>query len=90
MISQEMRCDTLLSKVHDFILNGWSFSVDQNCDYSLITTVAMNSVVHGCMIWGNRVIVPQKLRQSVITKLHSGHLVMVKMKGICQSFAWGP
>ena len=32
MISQEMRC--LLPKVHDFILNGWSFSVDQNSDYS--------------------------------------------------------
>ena len=34
MISQETRRDPLLCKVHDFILNGWPVSVDQNSDYS--------------------------------------------------------
>ena len=32
------------------------------------------SVYHGCLMWGSRVIVPPRGRETVLQKLHEGHL----------------
>lgn len=41
-------------------------------------------------MWGNRVIVPPKLRQQVLEELHTGHLGVVKMKAMARSYVWWP
>ena len=43
-----------------------------------------------CLMWGNRVIIPEKLRDSVLQELHEGHFGIVKMKSIARSFVWWP
>ena len=48
------------------------------------------TLLQGCVMWGNRVIVPPKLRQHVLEELHTGHLGVVKMKAMAWSYVWWP
>ena len=41
-------------------------------------------------MWGNRVIVPTKLRGRVLETLHEGHMGTVKMKGLARGYVWWP
>ena len=39
-------------------------------------------------MWGIRVIVPSKLRERVLTELHTGHPGIVKMKSVARTLVW--
>ena len=44
----------------------------------------------GCLLWGIRVIVPEKLKQRVLDELHMDHLDIVRMKSKARSYIWWP
>lgn len=44
------------------------------------------TVQDGCIMQGQRVIVPKKFRAKVLEELHQGHLGIVKMKAIARSY----
>ena len=48
------------------------------------------SVERGCVTWGGRVIIPEKLRQSVLEELHDVHPGVTRMKSLARSFVWWP
>ena len=48
------------------------------------------SVEEGCIMWGARVVIPKKLQVTILQMLHEGHVGMVRVKRITQSFAWWP
>ena len=48
------------------------------------------SVYDGCLLRGNRVIVPPEGRERVIELLHEGHPGNSRMKGLVRSFVWCP
>ena len=48
------------------------------------------SVENGCVLWGNRVIIPRKGQNRVLRQLHDGHPGISRMKGIARSIAWWP
>ncbi|XP_054863260.1 uncharacterized protein K02A2.6 [Amphiprion ocellaris] len=48
------------------------------------------SVEQGCVLWGTRVLVPSKLRRTVLNEIHSGHPGIVKMKMIARQYVWWP
>uniref|UniRef100_A0A0A9WUM1 RNA-directed DNA polymerase n=1 Tax=Lygus hesperus TaxID=30085 RepID=A0A0A9WUM1_LYGHE len=41
-------------------------------------------------MWGYRVIIPFKLRQLLLTELHSSHMGATKMKALARSYFWWP
>lgn len=41
---------------------------------------------HSCLLWGSWVVVPPKLYKCVLKALHIGHLGIVKMKVLFQSY----
>ena len=45
---------------------------------------------HDCLLWGYRIIIPTKLRETVLQILHESHLGIVKTKALARSFVWWP
>ena len=84
--------DTLpvLSKIRQFILQGWpTTQLDEEFQpYS--KRKAELSVLDGCILWGTRVVVPPQGRQSVLQELHDTHFGASKIKSLARAYIWWP
>ena len=89
MVSKQTRKDSELVQVYDYALRGWPTNVSQPLQpyYNRRTELSLSQ---GCLIWGTRVVIPKFLRQQLLQELHTGHLGIVRMKGIARSFIWWP
>ena len=84
--------DPILSKVLHYIMNGWP---DKGVQFNEEMTAYWNrrtelSVELGCITWGCRVIIPTKLRSTVLDMLHATHLGMSGMKTLARSYVYWP
>ena len=81
--------DQVLSTVLQKVQQGWKGPTDD-----VLQPYARRkdklSVQDGCILWGNRVIVPPQGRSKVIDELHEGHPGMTRMKQLARSFVWWP
>ena len=90
-IRKETRRDPVLAKVLDATMNGWSSKQDIASELQPYWNNRNELSVHeGCLLWGVRVVIPQKLRSRVLDQLHEGHIGVVKMKGLARDHAWWP
>ena len=48
------------------------------------------SVQDGCVLWGNRVVVPPQGRMYALNLLHEGHPGIARMKSLARSILWWP
>jgi hypothetical protein len=48
------------------------------------------SIVHNCLMFGLRVVIPAELRSKVLKLLHQAHPGIVKMKALARSYVWWP
>ncbi|XP_062620753.1 uncharacterized protein K02A2.6-like [Saccostrea cucullata] len=84
------RRDHVLSKVLHFILNGWPDKCpEEECKpyFERRTELSSND---GCILWGNRVVVPSPGRKCMIDELHEGHPGITRMKSLARSYVWWP
>ena len=83
------RRDPTLSTVLHYLQYGWPNKVPTNLSsYSSKSTEL--SVHEGCILWGNRVVIPPQGRNAVLQELHEGHPGMCKMKGLARMYVWWP
>ena len=81
--------DKVLSKVMNYTLNGWPNQIEpvlkpfSNRQQEL-------TVEAGCILWGIRVIVPEKLRAAILEELHTSHPGIVHMKSLARLHVWWP
>ena len=48
------------------------------------------SVEQGCLLWGNRVVIPTDLRGMLLLDLHTEHMGMARMKAMARQYFWWP
>ena len=71
-IQRTTRQDPILSQVYRFVQDGWPRQVEDNykpffkCKNEL-------SIEAGCLLWGNRVILPEKFKSTLLEELHQNH-----------------
>ena len=91
--SKEIRIETqrdrVLSKVFQWVRWGWPGKVDK-CYDAFYTRREEISIMDGCLLWGNRIIVPSKCRDAVLGLLHDTHIGMSRMKATGRSYVWWP
>ena len=84
-ISQWTSHSTTLSKVKNFILNGWN-QVTEDKPNSYWQCRNELSLFDGCILRGNRVIIPPEGRIRVMDLLHEGHPGTTRMKTLACSY----
>ena len=83
------RQDQILSQVFRYVQTGWPQHVDEA--YKPIAHRKEElSIETGCLLWGNRVIIPTKLRSCLVKELHRDHPGASRMKAVAQSYFWYP
>ena len=83
------RRDVDLSQVWQYVQLGWPDVVPEHLKpYSFRGD---EPIVQGnVLMWGIRVIVPNKLQDKVIYELHREHPGVVRMKSVARSYVWWP
>lgn len=90
IISRALQRDPLLSRVYQLTSTGWNIP-PKTLELAPFYSRRNELTIHqGCLLWGGRVIVPQKLRQQILDQLHEAHSGVVKMKSLARSYVWWP
>ena len=84
--------DPILAKVKTWVQSGWPSQENDEAEELRPYTMRRYqlSVEEGCLLWGNRVVVPQKGRKKVLETLHEAHPGIVRMKGFVRGYVWWP
>lgn len=80
-----------LSIVQSWALRGWPDKLDRTHKlhpYYMRRHEISN--YRGCLLWGNRSIIPQAGQSTILKALHSGHPGIVRMKALARSYVWWP
>ena len=79
------RQDPLLSRVHEYVRDGWPSSTSEElkpfCNRQKKLTTQGQAV-----LWGNRAVIPSKLRPRIKEELHRTHPRISRMKALARSY----
>uniref|UniRef100_A0A670HPH4 Gypsy retrotransposon integrase-like protein 1 n=1 Tax=Podarcis muralis TaxID=64176 RepID=A0A670HPH4_PODMU len=82
--------DRTISRVLNWVWRGWPQGPFASEFQPFATRQHELSAHCGCLLWGDRVVIPQRLRQRVLEALHVGHPGIVKMKALARCYVWWP
>lgn len=91
MVQKTTREDLVLCQTMRYCLDGWPDTKPK--DDRLRTMWEKRealSVENNCLLWGHRVIIPEKLRTLVLKELHHSHFGTARMKSLARSYVWWP
>ena len=88
-VEQASKGDIFISKVLQYTQHGWpekfSIALKSNCQHRDKLVIEGN-----CLMWGSRVVIPSKLRETVLQEVHQSHPGVTCMKAIARSHFWWP
>ncbi len=91
-LSAATRRDSILSKVYTYTLQGWPTAanvIDSDVKH-FFTRREELTTEGGCLLWGIRVIIPEKLQEKLLQELHRDHPGITRMKAVARSYFWWP
>ncbi|KAM7286060.1 uncharacterized protein ISCGN_032945 [Ixodes scapularis] len=89
-IARMTKEDCILAKVKDWILSGWPSRQPDNTFAPYEVRKFELSLQRDCILWGNRVVIPQVARERVLQLLHANHPGMSAMKASPRGLMWWP
>lgn len=89
-ISNLSATDPIISKVLDWARRGWPQQPGTPAFLPYYRRQHELSVHRGCLLWGNRVVVPHNLRPQILASLHDAHPGIVRTKALGHSYVWWP
>eukprot|EP00731_Ephydatia_muelleri_P009464 Em0005g50a len=88
-IAKATRRDKTLATVLQCVLHGQWNLIGQGKDPFYRRREEL-SCHDGCVLWGQRVVIPSNLQSLLLEELHEGHLGVVRMKELARSYVWWP
>ena len=80
----------LLQEVLRYHNNAWPAKVKQESPLWSYSRRESLSVVRGCLKFGERVVIPEVLRKTVLCELHAGHSGITLMKRLARRYIYWP
>ena len=81
------RKDLILSRVMNFVLQGWPASNTYDQLRSYFTRKLELSLYDGCRLWGSRLVILPPGRDTILQELHEGYPGMTRMKMLERMFS---
>ena len=81
--------DPVLSRVKDIVMHGWPGKVDANLEPYHRRRNEL-SVDKTCVLWGLRVIIPERHQSALLQHVHEDHFGIVRTKAIARNYFWFP
>lgn len=88
-IEEGTRDDPILCKVYQYVLKGWPSKVSPEFSPYFLKRNSL-STESNCLYYINRVIIPERFRQKMLTTLHECHTGIVRMKMMARQYVWWP
>ena len=89
-IASQTSKDRVLSQVFTYVqYNSWPFPMPEEIAPFHRKKEEL-TLSDGCLLWGKRIIIPQKLQPQLLAELHFGHVGICRMKSLARSFVWWP
>ncbi|XP_060538726.1 uncharacterized protein K02A2.6-like, partial [Pantherophis guttatus] len=82
--------DPTLRQVKSWILRGWPSEKTEERFSPFARKQKELSTIKGCLLWGDRVLIPSTLQRRTLETLHKGHPGIVRMKALARSYVWWP
>ncbi|UYV66609.1 K02A2.6-like [Cordylochernes scorpioides] len=82
--------DPILSKVKFWAMNGWPERRVDDKFKDFVSKSSEISVHKDCLLWGSRVIIPERLRKDILNLLHDTHIGIVGTKALARGLCWWP
>ncbi|XP_060810140.1 uncharacterized protein K02A2.6-like isoform X1 [Amyelois transitella] len=90
LVRSETRKDPILSSVFNMIRYGFPKFTQNNSLKPYLQKKNELYIDQNVIMWGYRVVIPEKLRSHLLKELHSTHEGIVKMKCNARSYFWWP
>lgn len=90
MIQKATRTDSLLSTIIVFLKKGWPMNTLHEQYKPFYIRKESLTVIDGCLMMSDRVVIPENLREEVLKQFHCGHPGITRMKAIARSYAYWP
>lgn len=89
-LQKETAKDPVLSRVIRFTREGWPQNTN-DVDLEKFRKLADSlTTLHGCLLYGTRVVIPSTIRQQVLQLLHEGHFGIQRMKQLARTAVYWP
>lgn len=82
--------DPVLSQILNWVLRGWPVKISDEVFQPYIQKQHELSVHKKCLLWGNRVVIPQVCRKQILEELHVAHPGIERMKALARCYVWWP
>ncbi|CAH8633242.1 unnamed protein product [Schistosoma bovis] len=82
--------DSIIKRAMKYVTNGWPPTGLDGDLKQLYRRRDSLCVVNECLMFGDRVVVPESLRSKVLKQFHTGHPGIKRMKSIARSYAYWP
>ena len=79
--------DPQLSQVFRYTQSGWPVEVSEVL-LPYWNRRSEMTIEQDCLLWGIRVVIPEKWKKAVLSELHRDHPGIVRMKEVARSYAW--
>lgn len=90
-IAKETILDAMLKTVVKYVENGWpSHCKKENNIHEFFIRKTELTLEQGVLMWGHRVIIPEKFREILLKEMHISHMGMVRTKALARSYFWWP
>ncbi|KFD58860.1 hypothetical protein M514_00023, partial [Trichuris suis] len=90
LISRATAEDSILTEVMKCIMDNWAKPPVSKQLQPFFNRRNALSVVEGCIMMTDRVVIPKRLQPAILKQLHQGHPGIVQMKAIARSYIYWP